>query len=411
MNQGPGPLTRRGPRPLLMHLALATMRQGESGTKAGWLPLELAEQMSRLSAAAADPSVFLSGDGLFGNGPEGEAIAALVAGIAAYRRHPWRRELPEPPVAWQEGGSRLLDYRPPRDRQHGLPGVPALLLVPSLVNRAHVLDLAEGRSMTRFLAAAGVRVMLLDWGWPGPLERGFGLDDYIAGRLARAVEAAAALAGGRVVLGGYCMGGLLAVATALRQPSHVRGLALLATPWDFHAAGVEQARALANLAPMLEPAMRVTASLSVDLLQMLFAMLEPDGIAEKYRGFGRLDQGSERARMFVALEDWLNDGVPLAAPVARECLTGWYGANTPGRGEWHVAGKAVDPGRLAMPVLAAIPGRDRIVPPESARPLAAMIPDARVIEPKAGHIGMAAGSNAEAELWRPLHEWLRTLAG
>jgi hypothetical protein len=35
---------------------------------------------------------------------------ALIGGIAAYRRHPWRRELADPPVLWSEGGSRLLDF-------------------------------------------------------------------------------------------------------------------------------------------------------------------------------------------------------------------------------------------------------------------------------------------------------------
>ena len=43
------------------------------------------------------------------------------------------------------------------------------------------------------------------------------------------------------------------------------------------------------------------------------------------------------ARRFVVLEDWLNDGVPLAAPVAREVLSGWYGANTPAAGAWRLA--------------------------------------------------------------------------
>ena len=45
-------------------------------------------------------------------------------------------------------------------------------------------------------------------------------------------------------------------------------------------------------------------------------------------------------------EDWLNDGVPLAAPVARECIGGWYGANAPARGAWRVAGLPVDRVRL-----------------------------------------------------------------
>jgi poly(3-hydroxyalkanoate) synthetase len=321
--------------------------------------------------------------------------SALISGIAAYRRHPYVRDLPDPPTIWAEGETRLLDF--------GGAG-PTALFVPSLINRAYVLDLAEGRSMLRWLAANGVRPLLLDWGWPGEAERRFTLTDYIAGRLERALAAA----GGPVTLAGYCMGGLLTLAAALRRPEHVTALALLAVPWDFHGTDPERAGAVARMLPMLEPALAFANTMPVDALQLLFALLDPYGIAEKYRGFAGLDQEGERARMFVALEDWLNDGVPLAAPVARECLEGWYGRNTPARLEWRVAGLPVDPSALRVPAFVAVPARDRIVPPESALPLAGLIPDAVAHTPGAGHIGMVAGSTAESALWRPLRDWMRS---
>lgn len=325
------------------------------------------------------------------------ADPALIAGIAAYRRHPWQRELPDPPSLWQEGDTRLLD--------HGHRADPAVLFVPSLINRAYVLDLAPGRSMMRWLAGQGVRPLLLDWGWPGALERGFTLTDYIAGRLERAMAAV----GGRLVLAGYCMGGLLALAAALRRPDLVRGLALLAAPWDFHAADAAQARRLGGMLPQFEPLLATTGTLPVDALQALFALPNLGRIAAKYRAFGRMEQSAPAALDFVALEDWLNDGVPLAAPVAREALGGWYGANTPGRGVWRVAGASVDPARLAMPAFVAVPGRDSIVPPGSALPLARLIPGAALHQPAAGHIGMTVGPQAEAALWSPLLAWLRGL--
>ena len=43
--------------------------------------------------------------------------------------------------------------------------------------------------MMRWLAAQGLRPLLLDWGWPGEAERRFTLTDYIAGRLERALAA------------------------------------------------------------------------------------------------------------------------------------------------------------------------------------------------------------------------------
>ncbi len=209
-----------------------------------------------------------------------------------------------------------------------------------------------------------------------------------------------------MVLAGYCMGGLLALAAAQRRPDLVRALALLATPWDFHAGGAEPALAVARLLPLLEPALGVQGALGVDALQVMFALLDPWGVADKYRAFGRLDPAGARAELFVALEDWLNDGVPLAAPVARECLSGWYGANTPARGAWRVAGMPVDPGAVRMPALVAVPGRDRIVPPESALPLGEAIPGARVVAPAAGHVGMVAGARAERVLWGVMREWV-----
>lgn len=420
----PGPLRRRGPRPLALHLMLAAWRGMAAAATTPSCPVSSTgstrsnggSRRWRSDEAAARAEALGQRLGAAGRAPAdlpGAVLRelarqdrALIAGIAAYRRHPWQRSLVDPPILWREGDSRLLDYGATASLP---PEAPVLLVVPSLVNRAHVLDLMEGASMLRFLAGRGLRPLLLDWGWPGEVERRFTLTDYIAGRLERALAFAAAEAGGPVRLAGYCMGGLLAVAAACRRPDLVRGLALLATPWDFHAGDPDRARALAAALPLCEPALAFADALPVDLLQTLFAALDPFGIAAKYRGFARLDPASPRARLFVALEDWLNDGIPLAAPVARECLAGWYGRNEPARGAWRVAGLPVQPGSVRCPAFVAVPGRDRIVPPDSALPLAAALPAAVLHRPNAGHIGMAAGSGAEAALWRPLADWASAL--
>jgi polyhydroxyalkanoate synthase len=277
--------------------------------------------------------------------------------------------------------------------------------VPSLINRAYILDLMEDASMLRWLSGQGMRVYLLDWGWPGEAERRFSLTDYIAGRLERALAAIS----GPVVLAGYCMGGLLALAAALRLPAKVSALALLATPWDFHAADPEGARRVAETVPAMEGLLQFSGTLPIDALNALFTMIDPHGVGEKYRDFSTQDPASARARRFVAMEDWLADGVPLAAPVAREALGEWYGANTPARGTWRVAGLPVDPARLEVPAFCAIPARDRLVPAVSAQKLAASLRRATVIEPTAGHIGMVAGTHAQSALWRPFADWMRSL--
>ena len=190
------PPHRRGPRPLPLHLGLAGIRaMAAAGALPGmpwpnglppwngaW-PISKAGQAeaARISAALASA----------GHAPEAfrgavlnrllRADRALVAGLAAYRRHPFQREAAPVPAIWAEEDSKLLDY--------GGQG-PAVVFVPSLVNRAYVLDLMPEASLLRWLPGQGFRTLLLDWGWPGEAERHFTLTDYIAGRLERALMAA-----------------------------------------------------------------------------------------------------------------------------------------------------------------------------------------------------------------------------
>jgi polyhydroxyalkanoate synthase len=203
------------------------------------------------------------------------------------------------------------------------------------------------------------------------------------------------------------MGGLLALALARRRRSLVSALALLATPWDFHAERAGQARLLGLLADGFGAAFAALGEVPVDMLQTLFAALDPLLVLRKFVRFAALPPGSVAARDFVAVEDWLNDGVPLALPVARECLAGWYGANSPGRGRWRVAGKPVLPARVAAPCLVVVPAQDRIVPPRSAAALAGLLPTAERLEPPLGHIGMMVAREAPAAVWRPLAQWLQ----
>ena len=324
---------------------------------------------------------------------------AFLAGVRAWRTHPWHRDLPDPPVRWREATARLLDY--------GGDG-PVVLFVPSLVNRWTVLDLMAGHSMVRWLAEQGAHPMLLDWGEPEPA---FTLTDHIAGRLVRSMEAARRESpGGKVVLAGYCMGGTFATAAAVLRPDLVSGLALLAAPWDFHAGDIGRLHKMTAACALLEPILRDVETVPIDLLQTLFALDDPAAIPEKFRQFSRLDQDGGAARLFVALEDWLNDGVPLSGTTARECLRDWYRDNLPSRGEWRVAGLAIDPASIQVPAFAAVPKRDHIVPPGSSRALARALPRATLVEPDAGHVGMTSGRAAAEVLWEPLRDWLRTVA-
>ena len=342
-----------------------------------------------------------------GTDPVEKAVAAEIAhraerylaGLEAYRHHRFRRHTASRPVVWHDGTTRLLDYS--RDAT-----APTVLVVPSLINRYYILDLLPERSFLQHLASSGLRPLVIDWRAPGSQERNFDLVDYVAGRLEAAFAAARQIADGPIGVVGYCMGGLLALALALRRQRQVACLALLATPWDFHAQS-RQSQRLALAADCLARLYLRVGSVSVEAIQTLFYVLDPLTSVRKFIRFASLDPDGNEARSFVAVEDWINDGVPLPMRVARSCARSWYRDNEPGRGLWRVAGQLVRPQALRRPALIVVPGRDRIVPPGSAEPLAGALGSATLLRPPLGHVGMMAAARAPDMLWTPIANWLR----
>lgn len=398
---------RLAPRPLPAHLTAAMLlwlssRAALPILKNGLLPSS--EAGERLQALVAEIDAF-------GRDKVAAALdreiagrtASYLAGLEAYRRHPFRRPDLKPPVLWQGGTTRLLDYG--RDAT-----APVVLVIPSLINRYYILDLLPERSFLLHLASHGLRPLVIDWGAPGSDERGFDLTDYIVARLEPAFSTALGIAGGPIAVIGYCMGGLLALALALRRQEGLTCLALLATPWDFHAERAGQARVLAGVAECCA-SFNADGSVPVDVIQGLFFALDPFTAERKFTRFAARDSAGEEARAFVAVEDWLNDGVPLARGVARDCARSWYGENEPDRGLWQVGGERVDPERLHRPALVVVPRRDRIVPPSSAEALTARLSAVTVLRPPLGHVGMMAAGRAPSVLWTPIARWLQTQLG
>jgi len=377
------------------------------------LPATLVQALQKLGPQldAADPASLakvLSNEGH-------HRLDAFVTGALAYRRQPPPRDRSSRPVLWSSGSTRLLDYRSSSIDAAARNTAPRLLVIPSLINRYYILDLAPETSFLDSLANAGCQPFVIDWGAPGEVERGFTLSDYIVGRLQEAYRALQQQPGGPIVVVGYCMGGLLALALTqllLRGPAAApAGLVLLATPWDFHAEQADQGAMIGALGRQLEPVMTALGELPVDLLQSFFALLDPFQVPRKFQSFAQLSNSQmpddTAIGRFTLLEDWLNDGVGLAADVARECLVDWYGTNSTQKGLWRVGGNIVDPKDITVPCLALVPNRDRIVPPGSALALARRLPIHDIEMPLAGHIGMMAGSKAKSEVWPRIADWVK----
>ena len=409
---------RLGPRPLPLHLlfqatsllsSLAALPNWKNGSlnlknpRGQGTPederLALEKQLGQLNAESWP---------LFSKAVTDEAARRhrrFIEGIAAYRRNSYHRPEQTYPVLWQHGTTKLLDCR------RGGEGDAPVLLIPSLINRAYILDFTPRTSMVRGLGKRGVAPFLLDWGAPGEEEKDFTLTDYVVQRIEPALQIVSDLTGRPVSLLGYCMGGLLALATALRCPKTVAGMVLMAVPWDFHR-GFEVPRAfLGPLWDQLRQLIETQGQMPVDILQTLFTTVDPDATARKFSMFRDLRPRSGVAKEFILLEDWVNDGVPLVAKVALECLQGWYLDNNPPQGFWQIAGQGINPADVVCPSMVLIPDRDRIVTSASALALSQALPNSTEYHVNGGHVGMLLSRLVGSRIHAPIASCIKNWAG
>lgn len=333
-------------------------------------------------------------------------LSEFMAGLYAYLNHPARQERKKLIPIWQKGTTKLLSLFPqPIDK-------PAIFIIPSLINRYTIFDISPEHSFLGFLLSQGFWPVIVDWDEPGEEEKQFAISDYVTKRLIPALDFFFGMKKRNICLLGYCMGGLLALASALFREDIVNSIVLMATPWNFAATNtippqLAEKEAFKKLAEETEPYLANCGWFPADVLRIMFTSFQPYQVLEKFCRFANSDKNSKEAERFVLSEDWLNDGVPLSAPVARECLKDWYGENKPGRILWHVAGKLIDPRLLNCPAYVICPTKDKLVPIESSKPLARFIRNATIQEPDLGHIGLLTSGSAPKEIWKPLVDWLK----
>ncbi|MEO6247598.1 MAG: alpha/beta hydrolase [Sphingomicrobium sp.] len=300
-------------------------------------------------------------------------------GLARYAREQRAPAPPQRPPIGEAGGAVLRD--------HGGNG-PPLILIPSMINPPHVLDL-PGQSLADALSAQH-HVMLLDWGLAGARA-----DIDLAGHIETILLPLVERIGREASLVGYCLGGTMALAVANLTP--VARVATLAAPWCFSAYPQDARQALAQLWERSAPAARLLGVLPTEVLQLAFWSLDPQGMVAKFARLAEEPDGSETVRRFIVLEDWANDGEPLPVPSARELIEQLFLADCTGRGEWCIGGIRVVPDPVRALHFTA--RADRIVPAASAPPG----PSHAV---SSGHVGMIVGGRAAELLHAPLLDFL-----
>lgn len=393
------------PSPLIFHLSAAAIgyqsaiahasKPGSTGFE--WRP-ELADEAASISNLN---NLHLYRAAL-------ERMQAMLSGLEKWQSHPYQRAVIDPPKVWAEGSSRLLDFGQSPEATN--PDGPAVLVVPSLINRAYILDLHKTCSLLRYLAAQGLRPLLLDWGVPTDVEREFDLNSYVSKRLMPAMEVSRTLSNGPIGVLGYCMGGTLAAGMLSFQNADVGAFATIGSPWDFSTStGVAASlRAMADGAQteeLIENVGQIFGMIPTEFFQHLFALINPIQAAVKFRKFDGMDLTSGEASHFTAIEDWLADGVPLVTPTAKDLLVDWSLNNATAQGRWKLHGNPVNLSTIRHPTLNVCGLRDSISQFDVAAAMAKEIPNATLLSPDTGHVGMIVGSKARKTVWEPVSEF------
>lgn len=331
----------------------------------------------------------------------------MMRGIQMYLAHKYERDVAPLRIEKTIGKARVLSVTDHDYAQQG----EVLLLVPSLINKSDILDLMQERSMLRFMCEKDIHAYLMDWGDVLSDKNAQNLDGAVAQKIIKAIEFLHKKHGKKVHVLGYCMGGTLVAGAAALKPKIFASMICLAAPWDFHAGTQALLNRVKFWSPTLMPSMRDKGHLSVDWLQLLFASLDPALAMHKFIRFAEMDQNSDEAALFVAVEDWLNDGLALPSEMAGQVVKDWFFENAPFSGTWSIQGRDIDPGEIDFPAYIVASSKDRLVEFETAKALADQIPDATLYDPACGHIGMIAGARAVQNVWGPIADWVKHNAG
>ena len=177
----------------------------------------------------------------------------------------------------------LIQYQPSTETVYRYP----LLVVPPMINKYYIVDLAPGRSMVEFLVSQGHQVFVMSWRNPDARHRDWGLDTYGAA-LTDALAAVKAVTGAaKAHVCALCSGGIMTSMVAAHlavtgQLDQLASLCLGVAVLDQTQAGTASAVIDETTA---EAAMAVSSArgyLDGRALAEVFAWLRPDDLIWNY---------------------------------------------------------------------------------------------------------------------------------
>jgi polyhydroxyalkanoate synthase len=177
----------------------------------------------------------------------------------------------------------LIQYRPATPTVRTVP----LVMVPPVINKFYVMDLAPNRSMVEYLVSQGLQVFMVSWRNPDARNAKWDLDTY-GQAILDAMDAATRITGSeQVALAGTCSGGIVAAMVAAHlahtgQQDRIAAFTLMVTVLDQAHAGLASAVIDERTARVAEAASRARGYLDGRALAEVFAWLRPNDLIWNY---------------------------------------------------------------------------------------------------------------------------------
>ena len=177
----------------------------------------------------------------------------------------------------------LIQYQPVTDTVYRYP----LLIVPPMINKYYIVDLAPGRSMVEYLVSMGQQVFVMSWRNPDARHRDWGLDTYGAA-LTDALAAVRAISGAaKAHVCALCSGGIMTSMVAAHlavtgQLDQLASLALGVAVLDQTQAGTASAAMDDKTAAAAMAVSSARGYLDGRTLAEVFAWLRPDDLIWNY---------------------------------------------------------------------------------------------------------------------------------
>jgi polyhydroxyalkanoate synthase len=177
----------------------------------------------------------------------------------------------------------LIQYAPATGQVYEYP----VLIVPPMINKFYITDLAPGRSMTEYLISQKHQVFAISWRNPDARHRDWDLDSY-GNAVIQALDAAIAVSrADRASICALCSGGIVSSMVAahlsdIGQLDRVASLCLGVTVLDQERAGTAGAMIDETTAAAAVAASRARGYLDGRALAEVFAWLRPDDLIWNY---------------------------------------------------------------------------------------------------------------------------------